>query len=46
MAVLDVSEKSFEIALVFASTLMLLPLQRRVFDVRAAMLAPVLGLDK
>lgn len=44
MAVLNVSQKSFEIVLVFGSAFVLFALERGVFDIGAAMFAPILGL--
>ncbi len=44
MAVLDVSEEPFEVDLVLGRALMLLPFEGSVFDIGAAVFAPVLGL--
>ena len=44
MAVLYVSQETFEVVLVLCGAFMLLPLKGCVFDVSAAMLAPIFGL--
>lgn len=44
MAILDVSKKSFEIALVFSGCLVLFSFEWSVFHVGAAVFAPVFGL--
>ncbi len=45
MAVLDIPKKSFEIVLVLCRDLMLFALEWRVFDIDAAVFAPVFGLE-
>ena len=44
MAVLDIAKKSSEIVLVLCRDLMLFALEWRVFDIDAAVFAPVFGL--
>jgi hypothetical protein len=44
VAVLDITQKPFEAVLMLRSILMLFPFEGSVFDVTAAMLAPILWL--
>lgn len=46
MAILDVTQKAFEVILVLGGTLMLLAFEVCVLDIAAAMLAPIFRLHE
>jgi hypothetical protein len=45
MAVLDIAKESFKVVLMLCRDLMLFALEWRVFDINAAVFAPVFGLE-